>query len=91
MAPFLEGDTKGVVAAIGLTIMPELFREFAEYRMIIYALALILVMILRPQGLFGIKEIWETELWMKLRGKSAKKTARSAPPPPKARSSGGAS
>lgn len=74
-----------VVAAIGLTIMPELFREFAEYRMIIYALALILVMILRPQGLFGIKEIWETELWMKLRGKSSRKSARSAPPPPKPR------
>lgn len=72
-----------VVAAIGLTIMPELFREFAEYRMIIYALALILVMILRPQGLFGIKEIWETDLWMKLRGRSPKKSARSAPPPPK--------
>jgi branched-chain amino acid transport system permease protein len=72
-----------VVAAIGLTIMPELFREFAEYRMIIYALALILVMILRPQGLFGIKEIWETELWRKLRGRPGKKTARSAPPPPK--------
>jgi branched-chain amino acid transport system permease protein len=52
-----------VVAAAGLTLMPELFREFAEYRMIIYALALILVMIMRPQGLFGIKELWETTLW----------------------------
>lgn len=80
--------TGAVVAAIGLTIMPELFREFAEYRMIIYALALILVMILRPQGLFGIKEIWETQLWLKLRGKSARKSARSAPPPPKPRTAG---
>lgn len=52
-----------VVAAAGLTLMPELFRGFAEYRMIIYALALILVMILRPQGLFGIKELWETRWW----------------------------
>jgi branched-chain amino acid transport system permease protein len=57
-----------VVAAIGLTLMPELFRGFAEYRMIIYALALILVMILRPQGLFGIKELWETKVWRQLRG-----------------------
>jgi branched-chain amino acid transport system permease protein len=58
-----------VVAAIGLTLMPEIFREFAEYRMIIYALALILVMILRPQGLFGIKELWETGPWQKMRSK----------------------
>ena len=41
------------------TILPELFREFADYRMIVYALALIVVMIVRPQGLFGIKELWE--------------------------------
>jgi len=52
-----------VVAAVILTIMPELFREFADYRMPVYALALIVVMILRPQGLFGIKELWDTKLW----------------------------
>jgi branched-chain amino acid transport system permease protein len=68
------------LAAIGLTLMPEIFRSFAEYRMIIYALALILVMILRPQGLFGIKEIWETSLWKQLwqrRGNLPRATARS--------------
>lgn len=54
------GSISGVVlAATILTILPELFREFAEYRMPVYALALIIVMIVRPQGLFGIKEIWE--------------------------------
>ena len=58
-----------VVAAAALTLMPELFREFAEYRMIIYALALILVMILRPQGLFGIKELWETTAWRRIRAR----------------------
>ena len=30
----------------------------SDYRMIFYALALILMMILRPQGLFGVREIW---------------------------------
>jgi branched-chain amino acid transport system permease protein len=61
------GSISGVVvAAAGLTILPELFREFAEYRMIVYALALILMMILRPNGLFGIREIWELDVWKRL-------------------------
>jgi branched-chain amino acid transport system permease protein len=64
------GSITGVVfAATILTIMPELFREFSEYRMPIYALALIIVMIVRPQGLFGLKELWETQLWRRLFGK----------------------
>jgi branched-chain amino acid transport system permease protein len=58
------GSISGVVVAAAiLTIMPELFREFSDYRMPVYALALIVVMILRPQGLFGIKELWDTALW----------------------------
>ena len=61
------GSISGVVlAAIGLTIMPELFRGFSEYRMPIYALALITVMIVRPQGLLGIKELWDTGPWRRV-------------------------
>lgn len=33
--------------------------QLADYRMVLYALALIIMMIVRPQGLFGIREIWE--------------------------------
>lgn len=58
-----------VVAAIVLTILPELFREFSQYRMIVYALALIFMMIARPQGLFGVREVWELPVWRKLRTK----------------------
>ena len=48
------GSTYGVIfAAIILTILPEALREFSEYRMIIYSLLLIILMISRPQGLFG--------------------------------------
>ena len=54
-----------VVSATALTIMPELFRSFSDYRMPVYALALIAVMILRPQGLFGIKELWDFAFWKK--------------------------
>lgn len=50
------GSTLGsVIAAIILTILPELLRDIQQFRMIIYALLLIVMMILRPQGLFGIK------------------------------------
>ncbi len=44
-----------IIAAVILTILPELLRGVAEYRMIIYALLLIIMMLTRPQGLFGVK------------------------------------
>jgi branched-chain amino acid transport system permease protein len=47
------------LAAALLTILPEALREFADYRMIVYALSLIVMMIVRPQGLFGVREVWE--------------------------------
>lgn len=48
------GRTVGVVAAaILLTLLPEALRDFSEYRMIIYALLIILLMLLRPAGLFA--------------------------------------
>lgn len=46
-----------IIATIVLTFLPELLRGFAEYRMIIYPIALIVLMIFRPQGLLGDKEI----------------------------------
>jgi branched-chain amino acid transport system permease protein len=42
-----------VLGAIVLTILPEGLRGFAEYRMVIYSLLLIILMITRPQGLLG--------------------------------------
>jgi branched-chain amino acid transport system permease protein len=49
--------TGSILAAIILTIIPELLRGFAEYRMIVYSLTLIILMIARPDGIFGKKEI----------------------------------
>jgi branched-chain amino acid transport system permease protein len=42
-----------VLGAILLTVLPEALRDFAEYRMVIYSLLLIVLMITRPQGLLG--------------------------------------
>jgi branched-chain amino acid transport system permease protein len=48
------GRTVGVIiAAVVLTLMPEFLRGFAEYRMIIYSLMIVVLMITRPQGLFN--------------------------------------
>jgi branched-chain amino acid transport system permease protein len=50
------GNTLGVIlAAILLTVLPELLRPIAEYRMIIYSLLLIVLMMVRPQGLFTLR------------------------------------
>ncbi len=57
-----------VLAAAVLTVLPEVLREFSEYRMIVYALILILVMLVRPQGLFGIHEVWELPVVRRLLG-----------------------
>lgn len=47
------GKTAGVIiAAILLTLLPEFLRGFADYRMIIYSLLIIVLMMARPQGLF---------------------------------------
>lgn len=49
------GSTLGVViAAIILTLLPELLRDVQQYRMILYSLLLVIMMLIRPQGLFGI-------------------------------------
>jgi branched-chain amino acid transport system permease protein len=47
-----------ILAAIILTLLPEVLRPIAEYRMILYALLLISMMLLRPQGLLGGRELW---------------------------------
>ena len=46
------GSQLGVIlAAILLTVLPEVARGFAEYRMLIFGLVMVLMMMWRPQGL----------------------------------------
>lgn len=53
----LGSVTGAVVAAVTLTWLPEILRPVAEYRMVFYSLMLVLLMLLRPKGLFGRKEL----------------------------------
>lgn len=49
--------TGSILAAIVLTILPEMLRDFSEYRMVIYSFSLVVLMIFRPKGLMGTLEI----------------------------------
>ncbi|MGF1526097.1 MAG: high-affinity branched-chain amino acid ABC transporter permease LivM [Candidatus Competibacterales bacterium] len=45
-----------VIAALVLVLVPELSREFAEYRMLIFGAAMVLIMIWRPRGLLSRRD-----------------------------------
>ncbi|MGA0584762.1 MAG: high-affinity branched-chain amino acid ABC transporter permease LivM, partial [Castellaniella sp.] len=50
------GSQLGVIlAAVLLTVIPEIAREFAEYRMLIFGLVMVVMMVWRPQGLLPMK------------------------------------
>jgi branched-chain amino acid transport system permease protein len=52
------GSVSGaVMAAIFLTVLPEALRPVKDYRMVIYATLLIVLMITRPQGILGTREL----------------------------------
>ena len=48
------GSQLGVVfAAVVLVVLPELGRDFSEYRMLLFGIAMVLIMIVRPGGLIN--------------------------------------
>ncbi len=49
--------TGSVLAAIMLTALPEWLRFLQDYRMVIFSTTLIVMMLTRPQGIFGHREI----------------------------------
>ncbi len=59
--------TGSIGAAIFLTILPEALRSVGAYRMVIYSVMLILLMIFRPQGIFGPREIGDILPWFRSR------------------------
>lgn len=55
-----------IVGGVLVTLLPELLRTFNDYRMVIFSLLLVVLMLVRPMGLFGHWEIWELpEAWRK--------------------------
>ncbi len=69
----LGSTTGAIVAAVFLTLLPEALRsaftlmgaegslaqKVDQIRMPVYGLLLVALMLLRPQGLFGTRELWD--------------------------------
>ncbi len=68
--------TGSVLAATVLTVLPELLRQFATYRMLVYAILLILMMLFRPSGLLGRKELTHRVFGSLLRKKGKPESGR---------------
>ena len=61
-----SGSTTGcVLAAVVLTILPEWLRDLGQWRMVLYAEILIVMMLVRRQGLLGSREITSQD-WFRL-------------------------
>lgn len=59
--------TGSVLGALLVTLLPELFRSLSEYRMLFYGIAVVLVILLKPDGLYGYREfsLKRTIAWFK--------------------------
>ncbi|MBQ9421197.1 MAG: branched-chain amino acid ABC transporter permease [Lachnospiraceae bacterium] len=69
--------TGSVLGAILVTVLPEVFRSMANYRMLLYGIAVVLVIMFKPTGLYGYKEfsLKRTIAWFKNLGKGKDKPA----------------
>lgn len=56
--------TGSIIGAAFLSSLPEMMRQFSQYRMLAYSVVLVLVMIFKPGGIFGS---WEFSLTRLLR------------------------
>jgi branched-chain amino acid transport system permease protein len=64
----LGSITGSIFSATVLTLALEALRDVNQYRMVAYAFLLILLMLARPQGIFGTRELWDLPLLRRLAG-----------------------
>ncbi len=67
--------TGSIISATVLTLLPEALRDFASYRMLLYSIILICVMLFRPTGLLGRSEFSLINIIEKIKNKQNSKTA----------------
>lgn len=61
--------TGSIIGAAVLSALPEALREFSSYRMLMYSVVLVLVMIFKPSGIFGTYEFSLPRVLNKIFGK----------------------
>lgn len=64
--------TGSILASILLAVISTYLQSFAEFRMIIYSVILVIIMIFKPQGLMGTKEFKPEQLVRLMRKESLK-------------------
>lgn len=64
----LGSVTGAVVGAVFVGVTLELTRDLAQYRLVVYALLLILLMLFRPTGMLGMREWAPLRLLARVRG-----------------------
>lgn len=57
--------TGSIISSVVLVSLPEVLRGFSEWRLVIYSTLLIVMMLFRPKGLMGTRELSLLELWDK--------------------------
>jgi len=74
--------TGSVLAAIVVTLLPEILRDVVkDWRLVVYGLAVILVIIVKPQGLMGYRELTLESIrktWLRLTSRSSKTAVQGA-------------
>jgi len=74
------GSLTGSLMAAGIvTVLPEVLRFASEWRLVIYGLAVVLVIVFRPQGLLGFREF--TLDWIKGLVRPARRQAKGGEAP----------
>ena len=48
-----------ILGSAAITLIMEYFRDISQYRMLIYGLLLVIIMVFRPEGLLGSHEVWD--------------------------------
>ena len=62
-----------IISTVFLTLLPEVLRNMADYRMVVYALLLVIVMIFKPSGLCGKYDFSMTRFILGIKNFSFKK------------------
>ena len=71
--------TGSIISASALTLLPEFLREFSDYRLLVYSILLVVMMLFRPKGLMGTEEFSLVRLWDKIAKKFPRKKKDKSP------------